>query len=335
MRIFIVGGTGLLGRELIEILLRRGHEIISLGRSELEYPADDRIKHYVCNRNDTCLTELLSSIDFECVIDLAGFHYIHLQDSIEALQNRCVKYVFMSSVAVASVDEFGAKVLPIQEVVYPLNGVQRGYAFEKAMCEHLIISANQKHASTFQGVIVRSGEFVGGGDMRERYFYKRLLSECKSLLIPDGGGNLVHLTDIRDVAAALAHVALTPEISCGIFHVAGPNTMLVQDLVLKFISLNNVEMRIVSVPNGFIQRYKKGYYFPFYPRNTAIECLKLKQTGFSIKYSVTQSIERSYERYRNIPLEKRQLMHESDKALKQTLLTIKEEHEIINSWLSI
>ena len=185
-RILVLGGTSWLGGAVTAEAVGRGHEVTCLARGE-SGGAPEGTTMVRADRDDPGEYAALpaptpriaapdlgaagraasGNSDYDLVIDVAR-QPRHVRGALEALSERAVNWVFVSSSSVyARHDEPGAdesaQLLPaaVDDVV-----TAEQYGHGKVACEQAVTKTRGARA-----LIVRSGLIVGRGDPSERFGY--------------------------------------------------------------------------------------------------------------------------------------------------------------------
>ena len=104
MKVLVIGGTLFIGRQLVEELLKAGHEVAVLHRKP-KHDFGRRVENIMADRNDAqCHEEALAGRRFEVVFDNVydwerGTTAAQVEATVRAVGDRITRYVFMSSVA--------------------------------------------------------------------------------------------------------------------------------------------------------------------------------------------------------------------------------------------
>src|SRR6185369_3887739 len=104
MKILVIGGTLFIGRQLVEELVKGGHEVAVLHRKP-KHEYGRRVENIMADRNEpAAVREALSTRRFEVVFDNAydwerGTTSEHVEAAVRACGDRLARYIFLSSVA--------------------------------------------------------------------------------------------------------------------------------------------------------------------------------------------------------------------------------------------
>jgi uncharacterized protein YbjT (DUF2867 family) len=215
MRIVVVGGTGLVGRRVVELLTRGGHEVVVAARSTgVDVITTEGLASAV-NGADVVI-DAVNSPSFEAEIALPFFE--------TSTRN------ILSAAAEASVQ---------QHVALSIVGAERlsanGYFRAKLAQERLV------EAGGVPFTILRSTQFFE--------FLDRIISASVAGDAVRVAPARVHPIAAGDTAAALAEIAMIRP-SNGTIEIAGPDSFKLDQLVRIYMSATNDRRRVISDPEA-------------------------------------------------------------------------------------
>ena len=212
MKVLVFGGTGFLGRHVVEAALATRHELTLFNRGLTNPELFPGVERIVGDR-DGDLGELRGR-GFDAVVDVPARVPRHVRRSTEALRS-VGHYIFVSSISVyrdfsvRGIDESA----PLQEYDPSMGDEDmETYGPRKAECERIV-------AEAFPGrsLIVRPGLIVGPHDPTDRFTYWPVrLARGGEILAPGPPERIVQFVDVRDLAAWI--VGLAEERRTGVFN---------------------------------------------------------------------------------------------------------------------
>jgi 2'-hydroxyisoflavone reductase len=219
MDILILGGTGFLGRHLVEAALGDGHRVTLFNRGIHNpglFPEVERIK----GDRDGDLS-LLRGRRWNSVIDTCGYVPRVVRASAGLLADAVDHYTFVSSISVYSDDitpgadeDVSVQELPDQ-TVEEITG--ETYGGLKALCERA--AEEEMPGRVFS---VRPGLISGPHDPTDRFTYwPRRIATGGEVLVPDHPERRVQFIDVRDLAAWI--VKMAQEQRTGTYNATGPD----------------------------------------------------------------------------------------------------------------
>jgi 2'-hydroxyisoflavone reductase len=218
MRILVLGGTAFVGRHIVEHALNLGHQVTVFHRGQTGADLFPGVEHVLGDR-DGGLEALGTTVSWDWVIDTSGYVPRIVRQSCEALQGRCEKYLFISTISVyASMKEPGVNELsPLATLddhsVETVDGAT--YGGLKVLCERTVSDVYP------DALIVRPGMIVGPYDRTDRftYWFQRGTKGGKMISLCERD-EPVQFIDARDLADFCLHLLNLNE--SGVFNATGP-----------------------------------------------------------------------------------------------------------------
>jgi 2'-hydroxyisoflavone reductase len=214
MRLLVLGGTRFLGRALVESALARGHDLTLFNRGQTNaelFPEAEKI------RGDRTLDlSPLEGREWDAVLDVATFLPRVVRLSVDALDGRVGRYVFVSSIsAYADLSTPAVEGAPVAELDDRDAEDVEHYGALKAACERIVEDAFGTRA-----LIVRPGLIVGPHDPTDRFTYwPRRVAEGGTVLAPAPPDQPVQFIDVRDLADWI--VSATEQRLDGVYNATG------------------------------------------------------------------------------------------------------------------
>ncbi len=221
MEILILGGTGFLGRHLVEAALKRGHKLTLFNRGETNphlFPAVEKLH----GDRDGQLGALRGR-SWDAVVDTCGYLPLVVQESARLLRDSVGHYTFISSVSVYA--DFSQPGLDEESPTQVLadntsTDVQEHYGALKALCERVV-------AEAFPGrsFCVRPGLIVGPHDSSGRFpYWPCRVAEGGEVLAPAHPDRTIQYVDARDLSDWV--VQKVESRLTGIYNAVGPQDPL-------------------------------------------------------------------------------------------------------------
>lgn len=196
MKFLMLGGTQFLGRHLVEIALRRGHDVTLFNRGQTA-PGLFDVRTLIGDRDGNLGP--LETWQGDAVIDTSGYVPRVVRESVSRLKSRASHYTFVSSVSVyedfsqAQMTEDSARAKPKEP---NSENVNEDYGGLKASCEDVVVEEFGRDV-----LIVRPGLLVGPYDPTDRFTYwVRRWSQGGPVLAPGLPDAPTQWIDVRDVA---------------------------------------------------------------------------------------------------------------------------------------
>jgi 1-deoxyxylulose-5-phosphate synthase len=206
-RVLVVGGSGFLGRRIVEQFLAAGDEVSVLSRGQAELPSG--VRHLAADRRQPqALTAALRGQSFDVVVDNVAFDGADVIGLLTALDGRLGHCLLTSSSAVYA-DRYIRR--PLREAEADLSvrlAADAPGAFHPRLGQAYGNGKREAEAALRDSGVawtaLRAPIVVGGDDrtLRIWWFVQRLL-DGGPLLIPDWGpGRLFQVVWARDFARA-------------------------------------------------------------------------------------------------------------------------------------
>jgi 2'-hydroxyisoflavone reductase len=253
MDVLILGGTGFLGRHLVEAALGEGHRVTLFNRGFTEPGLFSEVETIRGDR-ETDLT-LLSGRRWDAVIDTCGYVPRVVRASAGVLAGTVDHYTFVSSISVYSDDlapgaDEEALVRELQE---PTGEEVTGetYGGLKALCER---AAEEEMPGRVLNV--RPGLISGPHDPTDRFTYwPRRIAAGGEVLAPDHKERRVQYIDVRDLAVWI--VKMSEERRTGTYNATGPDYELHMGRLLEECeAASGAGAELVWVSEGFLEENK-------------------------------------------------------------------------------
>ena len=218
MRLLVLGGTGFLGRHVVEAALAAGHDVTLLNRGRTNPELFPEVEKLVGDRDGDLAP--LRGRRWDAAIDVPARIPRQVQSTTNALEG-IEHYTFVSSISAyrdfsrTGIDE-SAPVLEYEPTMG--DDDMETYGARKAECERIVAAAFPAGA-----LIVRPGLIVGPHDPTDRFTYwPARVDRGGEILAPGPPGRIVQFIDARDLAPWI--VRMVEERRTGAFNVDGIGT---------------------------------------------------------------------------------------------------------------
>jgi 2'-hydroxyisoflavone reductase len=204
-----MGGTRFVGRHVVEVALRRGHEVSLFNRGQHNPGLFPEAEHLTGDRNGDL--ESLRGRRFDAVIDSSAYRPVQVDALIASLAEEPGHYTFVSTLSVYA--SFPPSSFDEQSAVLASG---EDYGALKARTEEMLLSGLPGRAT-----IVRPGLIVGPHDPTGRFTYwVRRMDRGGRVLVPGRPDRPIQFIDARDLAEWL--VTVTEQAEVGVFNAARP-----------------------------------------------------------------------------------------------------------------
>ncbi len=222
MQLLMIGGTGFLGRHLVEAALEHGHTLTLFNRGQSNSTLFPDIEQLHGNRDGELA--LLQGRYWDAVLDTCGYVPRVVGASAQALATLTNHYTFISSISVYA--DFGKRDMDEHAAVATLTDMSveavtnETYGALKALSEQ----AAEK-AMPARTLVIRPGLIVGPGDVTDRFTYwPHRVAQGGEMLAPGDAEQPTQFIDARDLAAWI--VRMVEGRKTGTYNATGPNYML-------------------------------------------------------------------------------------------------------------
>lgn len=257
MRILLFGGTGFLGRHLVQAALGRQHTVTLFNRGRTHPELFPDVEQLHGDREGGL--QALSGRTWDAVIDSNGQLPRHVRESASLLAESVEHYTFISSTSVyadytvAPIDEHS----PVAQLEDPNSEAmaQGTYGARKALCEHYAEQALPNRV-----LVIRPGLIVGPYDPTDRFTYwPHRIAQGGQVLAPGDPKQPVQFIDGRDLA--LWTIAMVEVRQTGIYNAKGPTSTLTMRQVLEHCrEVSGSDANFVWVSEQFLLEHEVTPY---------------------------------------------------------------------------
>lgn len=100
MKVLILGGTGVISREIVRVCLNKGFEITLFNRGNRQTAFADRVGQIFGDRKDAeDFKKKMADVQVDVVIDMISFDDADARQTIEVLKDKTGQFIFTSSIA--------------------------------------------------------------------------------------------------------------------------------------------------------------------------------------------------------------------------------------------
>ncbi len=297
MKVLVIGGTRFIGRHLVPRLLEAGHEVYLFNRGQRSRPGELRaVQVLVGDRHQPGqLAATLRNHEFDAAIDMVAYNAADIKTSVEALQGRTGRFLFISTRSVYKEKTVPA---PIRETDQLEDDPQMAYGYNKARAEEELMAAYQ--SSGFPATVLRLPAVYGPHDyqVREWYLIKRFLDGRQQMLLPDFGWGVNQREYAGNVADQLAFLLTQPASIGQIYNSGHRHFQNFRDLVHLAEELFGRKMSLYGLPKEGIP-WKVPLSEPgLYVLSTG----KLESLGYLERYDLRAALQKTIDYFVDHPI---------------------------------
>jgi nucleoside-diphosphate-sugar epimerase len=263
LNICVTGATGFIGRRLVDVLSRQGHDVSVLSRrSDCRVPDGVRVVRGDLTSSDCRLSSFLARCDlvFHCAGDLRdvrGMRALHVKGTqrllsavLEEIEHRGQKihFVQLSSVGAYGPHQAGSSVDRIvteDTVTWPVGE----YEVTKTQADELVVAACRGDLFTYS--ILRPSNVIGP-EMPNQSLRGLISMVRRGLFFYIGKpGAVATYVHVDDVVAALIKCGIDPRARGQIYNLS--SDCLLQDLVNYIADSVSVSSPPIRIPEAFIR----------------------------------------------------------------------------------
>jgi len=253
-KILIIGGTGVLSTDVVELCLIKRHTVYILNRGRNVQSVPKEVVFLKADiKNSAQVNEILKDLYFDVVVDFISYHITDIKNSLSLFKKKCHQLIFISSAVVYR----RAKEDGIITEDSPLVNPNWDYSVNKADCERYLIS--QCAELRLKYTIVRP--YITYGNSRIPYgimppygwhwtLIERILNN-KPIFIWDQGKTVVTLTHSSDFAKGLVGLFCNPKAYNESLHIVSDESISWKELLNLIGRLIDKKPLITEIPSAY------------------------------------------------------------------------------------
>ncbi|GCE29192.1 hypothetical protein KDA_46760 [Dictyobacter alpinus] len=219
MRLLLFGGTGFLGRHLVQTALEHQHTVTLFNRGQTHPELFPHVEQLHGDRKSDL--QVLHGRTWDAVIDSNGQNPLQVRESASLLAESTQHYTFISTTSVyadytvSPIDERS----PVCKLEDPTSEdtTPETYGARKALCEQYAEQALPNRV-----LVIRPGLIVGPHDPTDRFTYwPHRIAQGGQVLAPGDPEQPVQFIDVRDLAAW--SIAMVEARQIGVYNAKGPD----------------------------------------------------------------------------------------------------------------
>jgi nucleoside-diphosphate-sugar epimerase len=228
MKILIIGGTGLISTAITRMLVARGNQVTLYNRGIRRADIPNNVRRIIGDRTEFAVFEsqMAEAGWFDCAIDMVCYRPEEVESAIRAFKGRLGQYIFCSTVDVYTKP---ASRYPIREQEERQPSATFSYAFNKAACENILLSAHQR--GDFAPItIIRPAHTYGEGgglihSLGWQTYYLDRIRKGRPIIVHGDGSSLWATCHRDDVGRAFVEAVGNAATFGQAYHVTGEEWM--------------------------------------------------------------------------------------------------------------
>lgn len=256
MRILVLGGTGAMGKALVNLLLKENHHLTVTTRSSKNGKSLEggRLVYLKGDAHDVGFILSVLSTHWDVIIDFMIYSTEEFKNRMSLLLNATDQYFFLSSARVYSdhslITEESKRLLDISQDLEYVKTEE--YALAKARQENLLLESTLSNWTVIRPYITFSEERLQLGVFEKEDWLYRALHGRTIVFSRDIGTKSTTLTYGEDVARGIISLIGNKNSIGKLFHIATEMPIRwdeVVDIYLKVLSANNIHSKVHWIEN--------------------------------------------------------------------------------------
>lgn len=300
--ILVIGGSGILGRPLIERLADQDDTSVFSVALNSVTTANSRIQQLCLDRNTSDFSQSIREITaqigrWNCIVDLCAFDELQSKNLHEILGKHCDHWIILSTTLVY--DRSHPNSQPISEMT-PLAhpGKYGGYVDGKLAIERFWQSQNQASWTILRPYhIIGSGSLLGCVPLHNRdpWLLDRIRSG-ESLQLTEGGQGRFSYVNLVDVAAAVQAVMAIPRCFGQAYNLVHSKPISPLEYYKEIARQLGSNIKVIPVRLEKIWANKMGWEMTTLPHVYSADKL-FSEVGFNPSVSLDQCISEAIANY--------------------------------------
>ncbi|MBD3307943.1 NAD-dependent epimerase/dehydratase family protein [candidate division KSB3 bacterium] len=256
MKVLLLGGTGVISREIVKLLLAANHDVVLFNRGTKQLGFADDVQQITGDRSDRDNFESAMQKDrFDAVIDMICFNAEDAKSTVRAFRDNTDHLIVCSSIAAY---KRPYQTVPTREDAEELfDSPTFSYAFKKAEMErylHAQIAAQQLPITIIRPSLTFGPGAANIGVFRQNYGIVERIRQGKPLVMFGDGTTPWNFTFTPDLAKGFVGVLGNSKTFGQAYHITNEDRHVWEDLYLEFGRLVGKTPRIVHIPSELLYK---------------------------------------------------------------------------------
>ena len=270
MNILVIGGTGYMGKIMVERLLDRGDQVTIFSRGTTRPSWWDRVTHIQGDRNDrSAFVSTLQSLPFDAVVDTQAYQWEDVRAAVTAFTGSIGRYLLVSTSSVyleGHVDfsrhcPYDETVVDWSNLAYDYPPNEDPYAVGKRHCEKWLL----ENGGSLPSTIIRIPAVMGPEDPTGRmWWWVQRALDGGPLVVPSNQRGAFRTFYSADAAENFIRVLDAPHTIGQTYYIGMPEIMTLERWANLVWDAAGASCSISYIPRQVIDRREglSGYQPP-------------------------------------------------------------------------
>ncbi|MDY4840208.1 MAG: NAD(P)H-binding protein [Lachnospiraceae bacterium] len=253
MKILVLGGTGAMGKPVVQILAERKHQVYVTTRQERKSDMPN-VRYLIGNAHDVEFIHSILKQRYDAIIDFMIYNPLEFQKSVDFYLENTGQYIFISSARVYAdasdtlITEESPRLLDItQDVVYLKTNE---YALAKAREENILLDGKYGNYTIIRPYITYNDERLQLGVFEKEHWLQRALKGKTIVFSKDIAERTTTLTYGYDVALRIADLTGKSCAMGQIYNIAADRSIQWKDVLEIYLEV--LEKHLERRPKVYI-----------------------------------------------------------------------------------
>ncbi|SKC33054.1 UDP-glucose 4-epimerase [Photobacterium piscicola] len=271
MKILILGGTGVMGKYLAQLLVDDGNSVYVTSRKRYDYKT--KIKFIFGDARETRFLKEILQGEWDAIVDFMSYSTAEFQERLDLLLNSTEQYIYLSSARVYAnskdlITEKSARLLDVTQDSEYLSTDE--YALTKARQEDLLFNSTKKNWTIIRPYITYGEERLQLGVLEKESWLYRALKGRPIAFSNDIYNKTTTLTYGSDVARGIASIIRQDTALGEAFHITCEKSIMWKDVLGVYVDVLDTHMgketKVVLQDIENFLKWNQGFYQIQYDR---------------------------------------------------------------------
>lgn len=270
MNVLVLGGTGVISREIVKLLIRENHEVTVYNRGSRDLSSNSAIRQIVGDRmNRDAFEKSMRTETFDAVIDMICFNEDDARSTVSAFRDSGAQIVVCSSVAAYKRPYMTVPTVESAESLF--DDPVFGYAFDKAQVErylNTVIENEQLPVTIIRPSLTYGPGAANMGVLRQNYGIIDRIRKGKPLVMFGDGSTAWSFTFTPDLAKAFVGVLGKEKAYGEAYHACSEERCRWEDLYLEFGRVLGRDVEIIHISSELLMAANPDLFSHLYFEKT-------------------------------------------------------------------